>query len=201
MNLAIFDVCGTLYDENTTYGFLSFFHQRIGSDAFQRLNARWMGRTSPFFYLGALSYRLRGLDIARSHLVASLRGVPEADLVAASEAYAETVLPRRKNQPLIERLERHRAAGDRIVLISNSLDFVIAGIAKTLQVEFRASKLGFAEGLCTGRIEVDLTGRKASLLPSLTAGLGPGKHVYVYTDNLSDRDLIERADQAAIVIR
>ena len=95
-------------------------------------------------------------------------------------------------------LEEHRAKGHRIVLLSNSLDAVVAPIAHALEVEYRASELEYRGDVCTGALRRDLTGRKASLLEELTGGSHP--QLYVYTDNRSDSDLLEAADFPVLVL-
>jgi HAD superfamily phosphoserine phosphatase-like hydrolase len=199
-DLAIFDVCGTLYDENTTAGFLSYYHSSAEHAWFPRLKRRWASRSSPCFYLGAAASRLVHWDIARERLVASLRGETRASLRGAARRYAAEVLPDRENPVLHERLDEHRRAGDRVVLVSNSLDIVIEAIAQRLEVEFRASRLGFSGEICDGRIVDDLTGRKAQTVRALAAEHEGAPTLHVFTDNESDRDIVELADRATVVI-
>jgi len=196
--LALFDVCGTLYDENTTYGFLAYYHRRIGSELFERRRSRWLNKCSPFFYAGALAYRL-GQDWARTRLVATLKDASRQSLRAAARDYAEAVLPALNVQSIHDRLDAHRAAGDRIMLISNSLDIIIAAIAERLGVEHLASRLEYTGERCTGRIERDLTGRKAEALRE-AVNLDRFGEIHVYTDNLTDRDLVELSSHATVVI-
>ncbi len=194
--LVIFDVCDTLYDGNTTVGFLRHFGAR--SPKVAAAAARWTSRRSPFFYLGAASHRLLGVDIARRRLVATLRGETRQALERAAEDYVERALAPAANAALHDRLGEHRSAGHRTVLLSNGLDIVVAPIAKALGVEFRASRLGFEGNSCTGRIESDLAGRKAVALRELVGA--EASPIWVYTDNRSDRDILALADKPTIVL-
>lgn len=112
--------------------------------------------------------------------------------------YANNVLPASENTRLHEALSHHRAAGDRVMIVSSSLDLIVAPIAGLLKVEFEASTLGFEGDRCTGQITRDLTGRKAALVEQARrheCGL-----LVVYTDNQSDKALIELADRATVVL-
>jgi len=198
--MAIFDLCDTLYAENTTLGFVRFFQARHGGWADRAALALAFSRRSPVFYLFAALHRLAAVDLYRRVVVRTLRGRGRIELAAAARAYVADRLPRLAVAQTQARLDRHRADGDRIVLVSNSLDVVTEAVAERLDVEWRAARLGFRDGRCTGRIEADLAGRKAGVVTELLAGFPVRPLVYAYTDNLSDRDLVAMADRPTIVI-
>lgn len=196
--IAIFDVCGTLYRENTTRGFLTYYHQRHASRAYSHTEWMWTSTFSPAFYLGAVAYRWLGRDLARQMLLRSLAGVPRATIEQAARDYVASVLPAKRIEPLHAKLREHCEAGDRVVLVSNSIDVVIEPIARALGVEWRSSQIGFEDDTCTGRLRTDLTGRKSVEL----ARLDPYREsaLLVYTDNRSDMDLVHEADFATIIL-
>lgn len=196
--LTIFDLCDTLYAANTTVGFLSYYSNFQSSNALSLALDRWTRKASPFFALGAFAYRFAMWDLARERMVAALAGEPRPRLEDAAREYATSVLPPLANLPLHDCLTAHRNKGDRVVLVSSSLDLVVAPIAAALQTEYRASTLGFSGGICTGRIVRDLTGRKAAVVRELAGETR--RYLSVYTDNRSDRDIIAMADHATIVI-
>lgn len=196
--LVIFDVCDTLYGCNTTAGFIHHYAASEENRRIEQTLRRWFDRGSPFFYVGAAMHRIAGYDIARKRLIASLAGETRERLKAAAGDYARRSLPSLANAEVHERLERHRASGQRIVLVSSSLDLVVEAIAELLGVEYRASILEFDDGICTGRLVRDLTGNKAAVVRDL-AGSQPA-HLTVYTDNRSDRGLVAMADDAMIII-
>lgn len=112
--------------------------------------------------------------------------------------YVRQLLPDRANAALHDRLAAHRAAADRVVLVSSSLEPVVNSIADLLETEYRASTLEFAGDICTGRLLDDLTGNKAAVVQELLAH--EPTRLKVYTDNRSDRGLVAMADEATIVI-
>lgn len=196
--LVVFDVCDTLYGCNTTVGFIRHYAATENSRGIEQVLKRWLDRGSPFFYLGAIMHRLAGQDIARRRLIAALAGEPRQRLAAVASDYARHALPGRANAAVHERLERHRASGDRIVLVSSSLDVVVDPIAELLGAEYRASTMEFVDDVCTGRLTRDLTGNKAAVVRDLA--VGQPMRLSVYTDNRSDRELVAIADDATVVI-
>ena len=82
--------------------------------------------------------------------------------------------------------------------MSTAPEVAVAPIADALGTEFRASTLGFREDACTGKIDTDLTGRKAEALRPLVEGTSTP--IWVYTDNRGDRDILALADRPVIVL-
>jgi HAD superfamily phosphoserine phosphatase-like hydrolase len=195
--LVIFDVCDTLYDANTTVEFITFYQSFHAISPRRQVLSRWLHRHSPFFYAGAAAQRLLGWDVARQRIIAALAGEPLAQLTEAASFYVRDVLPASANQFIHQRLESHQAAGDRIILLSSSLDLIISQIAAALHTEYRASVLEFDGDICTGRLSVDLTGKKADQLRDLGDSI---TNSWVYTDNRSDKELVSTAGRATIVL-
>lgn len=195
--IAVFDVCDTLFSTNTTTGFLRFLANRRKDARISAALERWTSRSSPAFYWGVLTYRIAGWDLARSRLIATLRGHSRGDLNAAADEYVATELSDQMVEPVHARLQRHRERGDRVILASSSLDIVIAAIARDLGVEWVASELGFNDEKCTGALVNDLTGRKPAAISALTP---PGASLHVYSDNRSDKALLRMADQCTIIL-
>lgn len=197
MRLVVFDVCDTLYAANTTVEFLRFLagrdHPRLSA-----LIDRWSNRNHPLFWIGALAHRLAGLDLARHRMLAGLRGIDRRTLAAEAEAFVSGPLGQIKNETVHSRLEAHRAQGDRILLVSNGLDPVIGAIAHSLDVEWLSSRLAFEGDCCLGHLSLDLTGCKAAALSKTTDDVV--LPITVYTDNRTDRDLIDRAEHAVIIV-
>jgi phosphoserine phosphatase len=194
--LAVFDVCDTLYATNTTLAFLRFLGER--HPAIAREVDRWTSRRSAFFYLGAVSHRLLRHDLARNALIGALKGIPRQELEAAGRLLAADHLPGLANAELHERLRRHLLNGDEVLLVSNSLDVVVAPIADSLGVPFRASELEYKDAICTGRLKRDLTARKAEAVSEFSGGMS--RRLSVYTDNQSDADILAMADVKVIVL-
>jgi phosphoserine phosphatase len=195
--VAIFDVCDTLFSANTTVGFLQFFARQRSDPNLGRTLERWTSRSSPAFLAGAAAYRFLHRDIARTRLIRTLRGYTRKELEVAGADYARLDLPKRFVEPVQQLLRKHIEHGHRVILASSSLDIVIAPIAQDLGVEWVASELGYDCGMCTGQLVRDLTGKKevaiAPLLPS-------NAELHVYTDNRSDKALLQMAEHCTIIL-
>lgn len=198
--LALFDLCDTLYSENTTRGFVGHVHRTGGHWGRRLAMALIHSKLSPGFYICAALYRLAGKDPFKALLVRSLRGLSKETLGTAAKDYAGRVLPPKQNAPVHRLFAAHLAAGDRVVIVSNSIDVVVGAVARNLGVAWRGSPLEFDREICTGRLIADIRGRKSALLAELLDADRDRPRIHVYTDNMSDRDLIECADQATVVI-
>src|SRR5690606_22839990 len=130
-------------------------------------------------------------DIPRWAVIACLGGLDREALRKAARGYVVGPLAERRILQTQARLQQHRQAGDRVVLMSNSLDAVVEAIAESFGVEWRASLLAFRGKRCMGRLEMDLTGRKLGKARELSADEAYMPELVVYTDNLSDRPLVE----------
>jgi HAD superfamily phosphoserine phosphatase-like hydrolase len=196
--LVVFDVCNTLYDANTTFEFVRRIQS--GKSWLRAVDCALSHRASPLFWAQAGLYRLGGVDVPRRVMIASLRGIGYEDLRRSARAYVAEELPSRAIAETHSRLQQHAQAGDRVVLVSNSLDVVVEAIAETLGVEWRASRLAYRDGRCAGYLDADSTGRKLDTVRELSDEHPPAPELVVYTDNLSDRALVEAADAAMVVI-
>lgn len=194
MVIAIFDLCDTLYAENTTVGFLRFAAQQ--EPAIARALKRWLDNPL-FFLVGAVAQRL-GRDLARERLVASLKGLSRERIEELASGYAATLGDRHPNRPVLQRLEQHLEDGDGVAIVSSSLAPIVEAIAARLGVEGHGSALGFTPaGYCTGRIANDLTGAKPAIASRLRQG---GEQLIVYSDNRTDEALVKAADEGFVIL-
>lgn len=196
--LFLADVDDTLVSENTTVGFVEHVLAAAGdeqaADAVRALGDR---RGANGIALAAL-HRLTGIDRARPRILAHLRGRSRADLQTVARAYVSGLLDRSAIPPAIARLERARAAGARVVLVTSTVDPVAAALAHRLDADYRSSTLAWEGDRCTGALAADLTGAKLDAVEDLLDG---AREVTVMTDNRTDRDLLARADHRIVVVR
>ena len=122
------------------------------------------------------------------------------DLETAAHAYVSQVLTSRRNIAVHERLQRHLQDGHSVLLLSNSLDIVVAAIANHLGVPYKASRLAFEGDHCLGSTTYDLSGRKHDIVRELAGRQKIRPFLYVYSDNKSNSALLSAADEAFIVV-
>lgn len=185
---AIFDVCGTLFDSNTTFDFVRFYNKE---SFFIKI------LSSPFIkYFIVLLGRLIRFDIYRSLFILSLRGVSRDVLLDAALTFYEKSLSSKIIPETIELLENYKLQSDcNVVLCSASLDFIVEVIGDKLGVGFISSSLRYSsEGICLGYFASDILGCKEKFFIGKELEL-------VVTDNQSDLALVKLSKQAFIVAK
>jgi phosphatidylglycerophosphatase C len=194
--VAVFDLDGTLTRYDT--------YRRFLLSCLLRRPSRLL--RAALLPIDIVRFKLRLHDNAwlkARFLRAVLGGAEESELRPVVAAFVDRTLARGMRQGALDALERHRAAGDRLILLSASPEIYVHEIA---------SRLGFTECLSTHceRDALDrLTGRLAGAncygaekCRRLEGTLGPTRaisRVIAYTDHESDLPLLTWADEAVLV--
>jgi HAD superfamily phosphoserine phosphatase-like hydrolase len=193
MPIAVFDLCGTLYDSNTTFDFLDFYFH--ANSQYQR--ERNVMRTAPFRALNRLSRYLTKREIIREKLIRFLHDIPRRTLLEAAAQFAKSELENKRIDKVHELLDRYRAEKTKTILMSASLDFIVEEIAKMLSFDnFHATSLEYVNGVCTGRIKYDLLFHKAEIFFKT---YGINEPFDVITNDRYDSDLVGKAGKAYII--
>lgn len=199
-HIVIVDVCGTLYDENTTAGFVRF----VASTGL--LRRPWLFRLLERLRRGTARKvvialgRIIGRDLFRMGYIRCLAGTTRSDLEARATAYAEALDVGKRIAAVHERLARFEADGWQPVLVSNSLDVVIAAIANRKGCDWLASTLDWSGDLCAGKLAHDLKGRKLAAFEE-AFGVRPSDRLAIITDNRSDADVMNAAGLVVLVAK
>ncbi len=196
----VVDVCGTLVRDDTTLGLLRHHFLRTGG----RFGRVWFFDAmthdrSPVRFGFAIAEKLSGRHFLKHFAVRLLAGDTVDSLRESAAEYAAWLLAERQVAPVWRRLEEPLATG-RVVLASASLEPVVAALAKTMGVDYVASSLEELDGRLTGRYALDLTGRKEDALVGKCGEEVRAGVECVLTDNLTDRDLVEKARRACVVL-
>src|ERR1700675_1679488 len=145
---AFYDLDGTLVD-------LSLVHAAI----FTLANVgEWSGRVAYLLGFAARIPRLymaerRDRRLLNTVLFESFKGVSRDRLFSLGEEYCERILIRNLYPRAIELIEANRSAGIAPVLVTGSPDFIVAPLARHLEiVDFAANRLVYSRGLATGRL-------------------------------------------------
>lgn len=187
MDLALFDFDGTITTGDSYTPFL-----RYVSPAAVRRRARvallgpWLG-----YKLGLLS----GTAVRRRVTAHVLAGRDTAAIQALGRRYAREQLPRLLRPQAMARMDWHRARGDRIVVVSASLDAYLAPWCRAHGVELLCSELeshagrltgGYRGGDCAGAAKAERVQRHLRLEDFAA--------VHAYGDTIEDRELLALAD-------
>jgi phosphatidylglycerophosphatase C len=134
MQLAVFDLDGTITRRDTlaqhVFGYL------------RRHPWRFIGL--PLVLPAAIGFMLKLVDHGQLKAIfirSTLRGCTRAQIEAWTAEFVPTLLAHGVFGDALERIAAHRQAGDRLVLMSASVDFYVPAIGRAL---------GFEETICTG---------------------------------------------------
>lgn len=196
MTLAIFDLDNTLIagDSDHAWGEFLIDQGLVDGDEFQRQNDR--------FYQDYLSGDL-DIDGYLSFALSYLAGKPIEELNALHERFMVD-----KIQPMLlpkafELLDKHRALGHRLMIITATNKFVTAPIAEHLGVtELIASEAEMRDGLYTGK-PTGIPSFQAGKVKRLQQWLNEHNEslagAWFYSDSHNDQPLLEQVDHPVAV--
>ena len=190
MNLALFDFDGTITKKDSFYDFMDFVrkkHKLIGLKVFLFL---------PIFVFSAIGLIPWG-KAKELFLTFCFKGWQKKYFDELSKSYAETKLPKLIRQNAMEYLEKHRLNGDRIVVVTASLDSWIFSWCQENEVELISSSLEVKDGVLSGKlIKADCNGIEKVKRIKETLNLNDYETVYAYGDSAGDIEMLELADTA-----
>lgn len=187
----LIDICGTLYDSNTTFDFLD----RIVGNRRYRLLRRLMScyiwrKTTNAVYL------LFHFDTARHFALRHLKGLSRDTLTEQALTFYHRYLLPRRNTGIFLIIETLRPTLTP-VLVSGTIDPVAAVISQEENIPlYVSSRLEYRNNVCTGRLATDILRTKSAALRRL--GILP-PYACIITDNPGDMPLIRQAEKAYIV--
>lgn len=150
--LYIFDFCGTLFDSRTTVDYLDYLRRRAPAGYRRRFHGRWI--------LASALRRARWLDPPgyMRMRIRALRGLSRAFLETEAERFVGEWLAGRRRSEIHERFEKCLDGGERVVLLSHTLESLLRAFAGKRPVErILGSRLEFdADGHCTGRYALQM---------------------------------------------
>ena len=131
------------------------------------------------------------------------RGLSADELDRRAEALFRAYVEPRIFPDALERIERHRARGDRVVLVTGSIEPIVAPLAEHLGVSsVIAPRLAVENGSLTGELEEPpIAGeRKAEKMAAFAAENGIDLAASVaYGDSADDLPMLELAGRAGVV--
>jgi phosphoserine phosphatase len=192
------DLCGTLVRGDTTIGFVRY---HLGKQpGMRRTLCRAMtAQYSPLRLIFVLLERLSGRHLFKHWVVSLLAGTTLEKLENSAKEYAAFLLKERR-LPEVWQLLSEKKRGDLVIIASASLEPVVRQIAQQMQVCHVASVLEECGGVLTGRYAIDITGEKEQAIKRKYQGVLVCPPMRVISDNLSDRLLLEMADEPYVIL-
>ncbi len=195
--LIVCDVCDTLYRSNTTFDFIRFVVEK--EKWVQRsLLLLVVSRKSPLFYFLVIAGKLFHQDLIRKVALRFLKGKSKIDLDLLAQQFYSDFLESRANMKVFEKILTNGVTTT--LLLSSSIDPVIATIAHSNKLRFYSSELKWKQGKATGTLRKDMTGKKHEVVNKILSEEHFNR-LQVITDNRSDWELVKLADERFIVIK
>lgn len=190
--LVLCDVCDTLYRSNTTFDFIRYFVGRKKSSLliwFYLLTSR----KSPLFFFLLFIGKVSRRDWIRMLALKFLKGASIEELDSLATSFYTDFLIGRSNVEVFKLLSQDA------ILVSSSIDPVVAAIAKANSLKFESSRLEWHRGIATGNLATDITGHKHEIVRRFFS-LGNFNRLQVITDNRSDWELVKLANERFVII-
>ncbi|MBL8200292.1 MAG: HAD-IB family hydrolase [Chromatiales bacterium] len=194
MALAVFDIDGTLVAGPGTEKRLFWLLLRLG----------WLrpGQLGAFLRFGAAHAAAYGRHTWKKNK-AYLAGLPCAGVEALVSGWVARSVPRWWFAPCVDRLRRHQAAGDTVVLLSGTPQFLADALARELGVTRAIGTLCAARAgrfLAEPPLRHPLGAAKLELVKQLCADLGvPATDLFAYADSVHDLPLLRFAGHPVAV--
>jgi phosphoserine phosphatase len=193
-SIVIIDICGTIYNSNTTFDFLDYFFKE---NKFYHYS-RSLLSCQLFKILNILFLRLFKFDFCRHLLIRFLSGHSKIEIERKTKSFIFELLEKKRQEEVIKIIMRISIPENKLILVSATLDCIALEIAKKFNIDsYFASELEYLNGICTGRIKVDLLGNKLKKLRQ-NGIYSPFK--VVISDNFSDTLLMNKSGYSYIVV-
>ena len=194
--VALFDLDGTITRRDTYLAYLMGFLLRHPE---RLLRAAPL----PFAVLRHFAGQRDNTWLKATFLRAILSGVPRHLLEAWTERFLDRVLASGLRPGSLTAIERHRAAGHRLVMVTASLDFYAEPLSRRLGFDavLCTRAVYDAEGHVTGALDGDNCYGECKLrqVRSYLAETGPELRVVCYSDHHADLPLLRFATEAVAV--
>lgn len=186
MNLALFDFDGTITTREMFRSFIEF----AVSPRRRMLGAALLGPMVAGYKLGWVSPNL----MRRCAVHMGLRGVPEARAFALGADFARAELPGVLREHAMDRIQWHKAQGDRIVVVSGALDVYLSHWCREHGLELLCSRLESRAGRLTGRYRGEqCVNAEKSRRVAEAYDLASYPLIYAYGDTREDMHLLRLA--------
>lgn len=195
-----FDVCGTLFWDDTTLGLIFWHLNRRKYRARELLLKSLSSDRSPLRLLLTILEKLTGQHILKHLAFLMLRGETSLEVQISASEYASHLLKFRAIHETFEILYASLEQDDTVILASASVDPVITALGEKLGLATVSSELACHRGRLTGRLSRDLSGRKIEAISDKFGETIFEGDTQAISDNLSDQALLARCKACTVIL-
>lgn len=191
MKICIFDICGTLYNSNTTFDYLNYLlRNNTRYQLFERIRKLIIAKAINKLLRFCFNY-----DLIRVIALSFIKGYNKSLLMDVAGDFYDSVLIKKSNQRVQDLLKsRMDDDGCTVVIASATIDVVAKTIGKKIGCSnIISSELQYNNDKCTGYLKQDLLGKKQQFLSFET------KDAEIFTDDFSDVKLISKCNKKNII--
>lgn len=189
----LIDICGTIFNSNTTFDFLKFYFSK----------KHWykilimIRKIKILIIINAIFMRLFQIDLFRYWALTHLKGYTKEQLSSMSDIFYKEYLTKRTNKEATEIIERMKRENKELILVSATLDCIAFAVSKNMNIPcVFSSKLAFKNNKCLGRLQHDLLTNKLNVL--VDNKINP-PYWGIITDNYSDMALIKKSQHVFLI--
>ncbi|WP_336151478.1 HAD-IB family hydrolase [Acinetobacter ursingii] len=191
INLALFDFDGTLCTKDSFTGFI-----------FYTLSKRHIMRKGLKIlpWIQAYYLKLYPADAMRTKLFSTMfKGNSAKQLQQLGQEYAQTLVKNLDTQ-LFQRLLQHQAQGDKVVLVSASIDLYLKPVCELLNIDLICTQVEIHNGFITGQYSTpDCSSEQKKIRIHEAYHLNDYAHVYAYGNSYEDLQMFSLADSCYMV--
>jgi phosphoserine phosphatase len=201
MKLYLFDVCGTLFKENTTTGAIKYFLFQTKQYLLCIIFIFFTSKLSPCFYFFMYIEKKTNVHLMSFFLYCFLKGQDVFKFNKIIKDYILFLIENKKISYVWDMIDT-KDKEDIIIIASASIEPVVAAIATAVNILYYvASDLEQKDGVFTGRYLNNIAGcKEKALIKKYGNEILKSGDLYVVSDNISDRSLLERAKNAYVVL-
>lgn len=184
-NLALFDFDGTLYNQDSFTGFIFYALQK------QHIAKRGL-KILP--WINAYYLKLYPPDKMRARLFYTMfKQQNFVHIQHLAQQYAETLV-HQLNQKMLLQLRHHQQQGDRVILVSASVDLYLKPLCEALNIELICTETEVKSLLLTGRYTTyDCSSEQKRLRVLAYCQLNNYTSIYAYGNSHEDQALLSLA--------
>ena len=193
------DVCGTLFYENTTLGFIKF-HLRKTSKLKFLIFLLTTNRFSPILWIFKIvEYNSpKNKFLFKKYIISFLKGENQKDINTTAKEYTNILFKKKKINSVWNFLTKYKNKNFRIILASSSIDPVVKEIANKIKAEYFSSCLEIKNEKYTGNLLENINDNKIKYLRLI--GVEYNKINFFFSDNFEDLDLIKNSQKGIAIV-
>lgn len=192
--ICVIDICGTLYDANTTMTFLDYtFVKNRKYKIYRKIS-----KTIILRMLNKILFTVFRYDCIRYFGIRFLKGMSEIEIRRLVDRYYEDFLQHKIQFEPVKILKAYQNKRNcHVVIVSATLDCVARKVAEEMGIDdFVSSKLAYKGDVCLGLLSLDLLNNKLKVLKCLGYD---SPYKMTLSDNFSDADIMSLSKKSFIV--